>query len=350
MISRPTLQTLVNRITTDVQNAVGFATPLLPNSVLRVLAKVFAGSVHMLYGYIQYFSKQIFPDTAESAYLSEWASIWGITRQPASYAECVLTVTGIDGSDVPAGTLWIDPANGIEYASNADVVIAGATAITVTATTSGSAGTPAAGDTMSLVNPVAGVDAASIVSNAGIVPGEDTETDAALLTRLLARIQTPPQGGAATDYVAWARTISGVTRAWAYGGMFGPGTVGVTFVMDDQVGSPIPAGGTVAEVQAYINTVRPVTATVTVFAPTALPINFTIHLDTSTADAQTAIEAGLAAYISDAGYPGQTLLLTQLAAIVAENASGSDFVMTVPAANVPVGQSYMAVMGAITWV
>lgn len=348
MITRPTLQTLVSRITTDIQNAVGFSAPLLPNSVLRVLAKVFAGSIHMLYGYIQYFSQQIFPDTAESSYLGEWAAIWGITRQPASYAQCVLTVTGVNGSDVPAGTLWIS-TSGIEYASNADATIAGATAITVTATTSGSAGTPSAGDTPSLVNPVAGVDSSATVSDAGIVPGEDTETDAALLTRLLARIQTPPQGGAQTDYVAWARTIPGVTRAWAYGGMFGPGTVGVTFVMDDQADTPIPAGGTVAEVQAYIETVRPVTAAVTVFAPTALPVNFTIHLVTSTADVQAAIEAGLAAYISDAGYPGQTLLLTQMSAIVAENSAGSDFAMTAPVANVAVGQSYMATMGTITW-
>jgi len=185
---------------------------------------------------------------------------------------------------------------------------------------------------------------------ASVTAGQDSELDPALLTRLLARIQTPPQGGALTDYVAWARTIAGVTRAWPYGGMFGPGTVGVTFVMDNTEGGPIPDGGTVYAVQAYINTVRPVTANVTVFAPTALPVDFTIHLVTSSTPVQEAIEAGLAAYISDAGTPGQTLLLTQISAIVAENSAGSDFVLSVPAANVVVGVSYMGTMGTVTWV
>jgi len=346
-ISRPTLQTLVNRSTTDIQGAAGFSVPILPVSVLRVLAKLFAGAVHLLYGYIQYFSRQIFPDTAESAYLSEWASIWGITREAATYAQCVLTVTGVNTSDIPAGTLWIN-ANGIEYASNADATIAGSTAVAATATTSGSVGTPTVGDTPVLVNPVAGLDSAATV--ASVTAGQDSELDPALLTRLLARIQTPPQGGALTDYVAWARTIAGVTRAWPYGGMFGPGTVGVTFVMDNTEGGPIPDGGTVYAVQAYINTVRPVTANVTVFAPTALPVDFTIHLVTSSTPVQEAIEAGLAAYISDAGTPGQTLLLTQISAIVAENSAGSDFVLSVPAANVVVGVSYMGTMGTVTWV
>ena len=345
-LSRPTLSTLVSRITTDIQSAAGFTTPLLPNSVLRTLGKVYAASVHMLYGFISYMAAQIFPDTAESNYLGEWASIWGITREAATYAAAVLTVTGVNGSNVPAGTLWVD-TNGIQYASNASATISGFTAIAVTATTAGSIGTPTVGDTPQLLNPVAGVNTSATV--ASVTAGQDQETDAALLTRLLARIQTPPQGGALTDYVAWARTVAGVTRAWAFGSQYGAGTVGITFAMDNQVGGPIPSSGSVALVQAAINAVCPVTAIPTVAAPTALPVNFTIHLVGSTTALQTAIQTALQAYIQDYGYPGSTLLVTQMIAQIAANSGGNDFTLSAPSANISVNNLQLATFGAITW-
>ncbi len=348
-ITRPTLSDIVARMTTDIQTAAGLATPLLPNSLLRTLAKVAAGGIHMLYGYIQYFSRQTFPDTAESAYLDRWASVWGVTREAATYAACTLTVTGVDTSAIPAGTLWIS-ASGIEYASDADAVIDGATAVPVTATTAGAMGTPIAGDTPGLVAPVAGVDASATVAALGITNGVDTESDAALLTRLLARIQTPPQGGALTDYVAWARTVAGVTRAWAYPGMYGAGSVGVTFVCDGQMGGPIPSGGTVTEVQTAIDALRPVTAAVTVFAPTASPVAFTITgLSGASADVKAAIAAALQSYVEESGFPASVLLLTRFIMEIAENSQGADFELTIPAANFVVGAGQIATMGAITW-
>ena len=71
--------------------------------------------------------------------------------------------------------------------------------------------------------------------------GVDTENDDDLRARILFRIHQPPMGGDADDYVAWALSVPGVTRAWAATEM-GIGTVTVRFMMDelraDQDGFP----------------------------------------------------------------------------------------------------------------
>ena len=113
---------------------------------------------------------------------------------------------------------------------------------------------------ISLVSPITGVTTVGEVAEDGLTGGVDQEADAALLARLLRRIQEPPHGGAEADYVTWALECTGVTRAYAEGGRMGAGTVGVTFLMDDTEGGPIPTPDDMARVQAYIDERRPVTA------------------------------------------------------------------------------------------
>ena len=57
----------------------------------------------------------------------------------------------------------------------------------------------------------------------------------------------------ASEVMTNSAEVPGVTRAWAYANHLGLGTVGVFFVMDDKVGTIIPSGGEVADVQAYID-------------------------------------------------------------------------------------------------
>lgn len=122
--------------------------------------------------------------------------------------------------------------------------------------------------------------------------GADIEDDDSLRTRLLERIQQPPQGGSASDYIAWAKEVPGVTRAWCYPGEMGDGTVSVRFVRDDDA-NLIPDVNEVASVQAYIEEVRPTTAHLFVVAPIALPVAFQIQLVPASVSAKAAVEAGL---------------------------------------------------------
>jgi len=70
------------------------------------MARVFGAAAHLFYGYAAYLAKQIFPNTAESSYLEQWANIWGIYRKNATYTTFTMGATGTAGTTIPASTLW----------------------------------------------------------------------------------------------------------------------------------------------------------------------------------------------------------------------------------------------------
>src|SRR6266705_1111669 len=147
------------------------------NSVLRVMADAMAGLGHLTLRYVDWLARQFLTDTAE------------ITIG--------VTVTSVAVRAVDAGI------NG-----NLD-----------------------AGETLDLVDIIGGVDSNATVINLG--GGIDEESDADLRARVLFRIQQPPMGGDASDYVVWATAVSGVTRAWAAPLEMGIGTMTIRFMMDD---------------------------------------------------------------------------------------------------------------------
>jgi hypothetical protein len=54
--------------------------------MVDVLGAVWAGAVHMLYGYLDWLAKQLFGDTAEREQLLREAALYGITPVPATFA------------------------------------------------------------------------------------------------------------------------------------------------------------------------------------------------------------------------------------------------------------------------
>ena len=345
--SRPTLAELVNRVRSDVISRLA-QDEVLRRADAEVYARVLAGVTHGLYGFIDWLSRQVIYDTAEGEILERWASIWGVTRKPAAAATGTVTLTGLTGAVVPAGSP-LQALDGVQYLTVAEVTFTTTSAVaSVAASVPAAASNRTTGQTLTLVNPVPGVQPAGVAS--ALVGGADEETDDALRTRLIDRIQTPPHGGSSADYRAWALEVPGVTRAWCYPLELGPGTVTVRFMRDDDSGSAIPDAGEVAAVQAYINTLRPVTAQVTVVAPVAAPLNFTIAVSPNTAAVKAAVTAELADLIRREAEPGGTLLLSHIRAAISAAAGENNYVMTVPSADVvsPVGT--ITTLGTITWV
>ncbi|HEX7124676.1 MAG TPA: baseplate J/gp47 family protein, partial [Thermodesulfobacteriota bacterium] len=279
---RPTLETLLARIEADLTSRLPGADTRLRRSNLAVLARVHAGAVHGLYGYLAFLARQLFPDQAEAEYLQRWATIWGVTRTPAAAAVGAVTLTGTDWAVVPAGTR-LQRGDGVEYTVDADVIIqAGTATAAVTAVEPGAAGNADAGVVLTFVSPIVGVQGTAPVAAGGLTGGADEESDASLRERLLARIQEPPHGGSAADYVAWAREVAGVTRVWVFPEWMGAGTVGVTFVRDDDADGLIPSAAEVQAVADYLAPRRPVTADVVVFAPIPVALDLTIAIEPDT--------------------------------------------------------------------
>ena len=173
----------------------------------------------------------------------------------------------------------------------------------------------------------------------------------ALRLRLLFRIQSPPRAGTADDYVMWARAAHpDVTRAWATPLASGLGTVTVHFMTDAATGDGVPTTTVVDAVQDDIDARRPVTAAVTVSAPTAVALDVTIgSLVPDTAAVRAAIQGEIKDLILRESAPGATILISHIREAISAAADETDHVLTSPTADVDHAAAEIAVEGTFTW-
>jgi len=312
--STPTLRKTREMVRDEITSALSGAA-FIGNNVLRVMADAMAGLAHLTLRYIDWLSRQLLPDTAETEWLDRHGNIWltnadGSTgRKQATYAFGTVTFTGIPDTVVPKATQLT--GNGIGYETTEEMFIGsdgGPTECSVRALDPGLAGN--APLRMAFDTPIAGVDGQATVVN--LDGGTDAETDAELRMRVLERIQAPPMGGDKEDYVNWTLRVPGVTRAWSFPLEMGIGTCTVRFMMDDlRAGQEgFPNADDVATVQAYLDTVRPVAVKdFFVVAPIRQPIDFYINQldpgDDSTV--KGGIEVSILEMLKERAAPGQTI-------------------------------------------
>lgn len=346
--SRPLLTELVTRTRADAQSRLD--ADQMRRSDAEIYARLIAGASHELHGHLAFIAGQVLYDTAESEYLDRWSSIWLTTpRKKAVAATGNVTFTGTNGVIIPINTTIVSAA-GLEYTTAVEVTITAGIAIAViTASIAGQAGNLVAGTLLSMASPINGVNSSVPVGVDGITQGADIEDDTSLRTRLVARIQQLPQGGAKYDYESWALEVPGVTRVWVYPQELGTGTVTVRFVRDDDV-SLIPDAPEVLAVQDYIDERRPVTAEVLVVAPIAVALNFTIAVTPNTSAVQAAVTAELKDLLTREAIPGTTILLSHIREAISIAAGETNYVMSAPTADIAYSTGEIAVMGVITWV
>lgn len=346
--ARPTLSDLIARVRGDFAARIPGADGQLRHSLLDVLARTHGGALAGVYGYIDWLARQLMPDTAEAEHLERWASIWGVRRKAAVPARAVVLALGTDGAVIAQGTaaLRID---GAEYrVVTAATIVAGEALVSLEASAAGPDFDLSVGDVLTLANAVVGVTASlavDSVSNGGVAE----EDDAALLARLLARIRLQPQGGAAHDYVAWALAQPGVTRAWAWPGWMGLGTVGLSFVIDGRE-DILPTVPEVAAVQAALDLLRPVTAQLHVFAPTAFPINVVLRVAPDTPEVRAAISAELDDFFARDAEPGGTIYLSRIREAISLAAGEFSHVLELPDSEVTAPAGQLPMLGTVSFV
>lgn len=344
----PSRQDLQTQILADINARVPGADTSLRRSVLRIMAYVWAGSLWLVYRFIAWLAKQLFVDSAEGAYLYRRLAPYGITPEGATYAAGNVILTGTVDFDIPPGTQLQNSDNSIQYATQADATVGddGTVTVAIVALVAGSAGNAVAGAPLTLSTAIAGIQPTGNVDGNGLTGGTDVETDADLRIRGAQRIQQPPQGGAPTDYVAWAKQVPGVTRVWVYPRNRGLGTVDVLFVMDGRTNN-IPLTADIDAVQAVFDVKAPVTADAEAFAPTPDTLTIAIaNLNPNNSAMQAAITAQLdalaltvaagGATVGDgvsASNPGGTLELQQIIGAI-RNAAPTGFDLTTPSADV----------------
>lgn len=375
--SRPKLSDLKAQVAADIAANLPGADALLRFSNLGITGQVQAMLAHGHYGYLDWIAKQAIPFTATDEALEAWAGLKGVTRKAATVATGQVTFTGTPTTDIPAGTLIVR-GDGVQYTTNADVVVSGGgtAVVTVTASIAAAAGNAATSTVMTLGTAIAGVNSGGTVT-AALTGGADAETDDSLRSRMLAQYASPPQGGDYSDYIEWALQVAGVTRAWCNPNGLGSGTVRVYVMLDvsESAFSGFPQGtngtataetrdshatGDQLAVANYIFPLQPVTALVYVTAPTASPQNFTISgLSGASTATKNAISAAIADVFVREGGPGGaldifgnlqgTVDLSLIETAIANIAGTQPFVITSPTVNITVATGAMPTVGVITY-
>ncbi len=346
---RANLRQLIDRTTADLVSRLELNTEVYRRAVVRVLAKVWAGAVHGLHGHLDWVSRQLFVATADTTELELHGLDYGIARAPGAFAVGFVHFTGADDAVIPLGTR-LQRADGSEYLTTVAATISNGQALAAAkAVVAGAEGNTDALTSLTLVSPLAAVFSTANAANPGLTGGLDPESDESYRARILLRKRQTPQGGSIADYLSWTRAVPGVTNAWAYGQWIGAGTVGITFTTDLAGGGPIPSEQQLADVRAYIDERRPVTAEVIVFAPTSRAIDLSIAVHPDTPAVRAAIAAELADLLLRQGAPGSTLARSQISEAISSAPGEISHNLIEPAADLVFARTELPTLGSVAW-
>lgn len=159
-----------------------------------------------------------------------------------------------------------------------------------------------AGTKLTLQSPIIGVDDTLTVDFGAIGGGTDQETEDALRSRMLDRIQNPVANFNVAAITEKAKEIAGVTRVFIQEATPAIGQVTIHFMRDNDT-NPIPAGSEVTTVKDNILVIKPANTSdvdVIVNAPVGVTVDFTFTaLTPNTSTMQTAIDANLRQFFDE---------------------------------------------------
>lgn len=243
---------------------------------------------------IDYMPYRFFPTMASGDDLTLAAANFGVERKAAMSATAVLTITGDVGTAIDSE---IKAAAGdmIFVCSSGVIGSDGTVAVVAVCETAGAQGNVPIGAISEFVTAYAGLD--SVANGAAASGGADEESDEDLIERVKVRWQNPSTGGNAGDYLRWALSVPGVSRAR----VFNPraGNVNIYLVGS---GNTTASSQLIARVAEYIEARRPVGANVAVQSATAVPVNVaitaTLQDGYTAAVIKSALQAALGEYVA----------------------------------------------------
>lgn len=295
-----------------------------------------------------------FIDTAQAEFVDKRAAELGIYRKPAEFAKGVLNIAGVAGTEIEVGSRIIAQVRGVsvgietvDYAVISDEGFVAVNAIASEAGTSGNISADA-----EFTSEAFRYD--SITAQSPFDGGIDVEPDDELKARYLLKVRKPITSGNVFQYELWAREVEGISQARIVPLWDGNGTVKV-IVIDPDGRAPLPAK--VEAVQAHIDAVKPIGATITVIAIKEVPVNITVKLslegDLSPEDVAQDVEDSIAAYLAEAD---ETVRYSQIASALLDTEGVRDYsglligtdAESMGADNLDIDGDVVAVVGTVT--
>ncbi len=344
---RPTLKELIETIEKDLYAR--FNNETRPNmfSVIKVLARVIAGACYLLYGFVEWTMRQMFPDKAEGANFERWPKMFNVQRKKPEYSRGTAIFTGEDGAKIKLYSK-IQTQNNFIFQTIKEVEIKNKKAeVEIFAMATGKEGNLEPGTILSLISPISSVDSVVTLGSIGTHSGADLESIESWRERFLFRLRNPPCAGNQADYEAWALEIPGITRAWCYPRYPKKGSVGLTFVRDNDE-KTIPNSEQIEIVRSIINTKMPVTAELFIFPLVPLVINFVIQLQNNNNINRNKVKETLKNLIADYGAPEKTIKFYQIIiAIQSKDIGITDFNIISPKEDITTNKTEIHTLGTI---
>lgn len=237
----------------------------------------------------------------------------GLTRKPAVQAEGYVVFNGPVDTAIPQGTqVSTDSTTSVYFTTQEDAVLTDGTArVRVLADIGGTSGNVAQGTINTVIGELAGV--VTVTNTESLSGGIAEETDEELYERYLEKVQTPSTSGNKYHYIAWAKSVPGISDAKVYPLWNGPGTVRVVVINTQK---RTPSQSVLEAVTDYINEQRPVGAEVTVEGVTEVPINVNVSLTlregTDLETARLSIMKQIESYITSIAFDNDTVRYTAI--------------------------------------
>lgn len=240
---------------------------------------------------VEYLPNRFFPTLAWGDDLTLAAANFGVERKAATAAKAILTIAGTAGTAIDGG---IKAAAGdlVFVCGSAVIPSSGTVDVEAVCETAGAAGNVAIGAINEFLDIYEGLE--SVTNAAAASGGADEESDEDLLIRVKARWQNPSTGGNKADYERWALSVPGVSRALAMNPS--AGNVSVYLIAS---GSTEADSALVASVKQYIESVRPIGASVTVASAAAKVINVAVTATIAEGYTAEGIKADMIAALGD---------------------------------------------------
>ena len=223
-------------------------------------------------------------------------TITGAVEAGYNLVDAIITVTGLRTFTYEVDVGTTTPSTG------SPVVAFSGAIVSISSNDSGDEFNLSADATLDFVTPISGVENTGLVTFPAVTNGLDPETDTALRTRLLDRIQNPVTPFNVANIDAVAKEIAGVTRVFVQEKTPLLGQVTIYFMRDNDL-DPIPTAGQVTTTKDRILTIKPANVAdndVIVAAPIGIPTDFTFTaLSPDSITMRTAITVSLTDFFKD---------------------------------------------------
>lgn len=343
--SKPTLQSLVTRVQSDIASRIGISLPLKKASVLSAVSFALAGAIYLLYGSLEYWVTQWFIDTATGKNLERLAGFFGMQKRGKTQARGSVRIDGLSGKIILKDAL-LTRNDGMTYALASDVSLGpdGFAYAEVIATQLGSVGNLMGGSKLSLVSSVSDIKKDVTVLDQGILGGFEEEEDEDLRMRLLRRLRNPGQGGSKADYQHWAQEIPGVGNVWVTPQPKGV-AIGVSFLTTDP-DHPLPGIELGKKVENSLKIKKPL-GTRVIYSPLEpLPVKFEVRIHSESFQ-QEPLEKALKLYFLRKVSPGEKISLSRIASIIDAVLKHSDFKIVSPTTDVVPNENQVGILSEL---